>query len=333
MVRQAHHDGFIILWSEIFEIYFKIKNKNMNIKELVKQPEKLTGGHRLCAGCAAPIIVRLTLMAIEKPVVVINATCCVEVATTIYPFTAWRVPWIHNAFENSAATASGIVAAYNALRKKGEIKEETIFVVFAGDGGTYDIGLQSLSGALERGHKFLYVCYDNEAYMNTGNQRSGATPYGAATTTTPPGAASFGKAQERKNITQIVSAHNIPYVAQSSVSNFADHINKVQKAISADGPSFINAISPCQRSWKFDPSLSIEIARLAVETNFWPLYEIENGKYKINYFPRKKIPVADWIKKQGRFSHLLTKENEPVLAHIQARVDEEWEKLNKLAAC
>lgn len=303
----------------------------MNIKQLSRQYDKLTSGHRLCAGCAAPIIVRLTLMAIEKPVVVINATGCVEVATTIYPYTAWNVPWIHNAFENASATASGVVAAYNALKKKGEIKEETVFVVFGGDGGTYDIGLQSLSGALERGHKFLYVCYDNEAYMNTGNQRSGATPYGAATTTTPAGKESFGKAQMRKDITQIVAAHNIPYIAQTSVNNFADHILRVQKAIAADGPSFINALSPCQRSWKFDPSMTIAIAEEAVNSNFWPLYEIENGKYKINYFPRAKTQIADWLKKQGRFSHLMKPENVKVVENIQKKVDEDWDKLNKLA--
>lgn len=303
----------------------------MNIYELAKAPERLTGGHRLCAGCGAPIAVREILSAIKEPVIAVNATGCLEVSTTVYPYSAWKIPWIHSAFANAAATASGIAEAYNVLRKKGKINPEHSgeikFVVFAGDGGTYDIGIQSLSGALERGHKFLYVCYNNEAYQNTGNQRSSATPTGAATTTTPPGKISSGKTQKRKNLTEIVAAHEIPYVAQTSIHLWADVASKAQKAMAVDGPSFINILSPCQLFWNYSPEKTIKIARLAVETNLWPLYEVENGKYKINYSPSSPLPVIEWIKSQGRFKHLLAPENQAIVQKIQEEVDKEWQAL------
>lgn len=297
------------------------------IYDLAKAPERLTGGHRLCSGCGAPICVRQVLANIKEPVVAINATGCLEVSTSVYPYSAWNIPWIHSAFANAAATASGIVEAYNTLRKKGKIKEEVRIVVFGGDGGTYDIGLQSLSGALERGHKFLYVCYNNEAYMNTGDQKSGASPLGAATTTTPPGKTSSGKTQRRKNLTEIVAAHNIPYVAQASIHLWPDLASKVQKAIAVEGPSFINILSPCQLFWGYPPNLTIKIARLAVETGLWPLYEIENGKYKINYTPTKFLPITEWLKSQVRFKHLLLPENQPVIEKIQEGVDKQWKEL------
>ena len=305
----------------------------MNIYDLAKSPERLTGGHRLCAGCGAPICARMILSAIKEPVIAVNATGCLEVSTTVYPYSAWKIPWMHSAFENAAATASGIVEAYNALRKRGKIKEEIRIVIFGGDGGTYDIGLQSLSGALERGHRFLYVCYNNEAYMNTGDQRSGATPMGAATTTTPPGKTSAGKTQRRKNLTEIVAAHDIPYVAQTSIHLWADVANKVQKAMAVDGPSFINILSPCQLFWAFPNDKTIKMTRLAVETNLWPLYEVENGKYKINYSPSTPLPVMEWIKSQGRFKHLLLPENQGVVQNIQKEIDEQWKALkNKVEA-
>ncbi len=299
----------------------------MNIYELAKVSERLTGGHRLCAGCGAPICVRMVLAAIEEPVIVVTATGCLEVSTTVYPYSAWKIPWIHSAFENAASTASGIVEAYNVLRKRGKLKKEIRFVVFGGDGGTYDIGLQSLSGALERGHRFLYVCYNNEAYMNTGDQRSGASPLGVATTTTPPGKISSGKTQRRKNLTEIVAAHEIPYVAQSSIHLWADVATKVQKAIAVDGPAFINILSPCQLFWAYPPEKTIKISRLAVETNLWPLYEVENGKYKINYTPSNPLPVIEWIKSQGRFKHLLAPENQSVVEKIQKETDRQWQAL------
>lgn len=297
------------------------------IYDLAKAPERLTGGHRLCSGCGAPICVRQVLASIKDPVVAINATGCLEVSTSVYPYSAWNIPWIHTAFENAAATAAGVIEAYNALKRKGKISKETKFVVFGGDGSSYDIGLQSLSGALERGHRFLYICYNNEAYANTGDQRSGATPQGGATTTTPPGKLSYGKTQKRKNLTEIVAAHNIPFAAQASIHLWPDLASKVERAISQDGPSFINILSPCQLFWGFSSNMAVKMAKLAVETGVWPLYEIENGKYKLNYNPATFLPVSEWLKAQTRFKHLFTPENQHVIEKIQSEVNEQWNAL------
>jgi len=302
-----------------------------NIKELSKLPERLGPGHRLCSGCGASIVVRQVLMgAGETPVVAGCATGCLEVATTIYPYTAWNIPFIHNAFENSAATMSGVETAYRALKKQGKIKKDIKFVAFGGDGGTYDIGLQSLSGALERGHNFVYVCYDNGAYMNTGIQRSGATPCGASTTTAPAGKESYGKPQKRKDLTAIVAAHNIPYTAQASISHWNDLITKAQKAFETDGPAFLNVLALCHRGWRYPQENGVALAKTAVDTCFWPLYEIVNGKeYKINYKPKEKKPITEWLKPQGRFKHLFKPGNEEILKAVQANVDVEWEYLLK----
>jgi pyruvate ferredoxin oxidoreductase beta subunit len=308
----------------------------VNMKELTekltKQP-RLTSGHRMCGGCAAPIIVKAVLASTDKPVVAANATGCLEVATTIYPYSSWNIPWIHSAFENAAATISGIEAAYNALKRRGEIREDVRFVAFGGDGGTYDIGLQSLSGALERGHRFVYVCYDNGAYMNTGGQRSGATPFGANATTEPAGKVRKGKSVWRKDLVKICAAHDIPYVAQASVGNLADLTNKAAKAFEADGPAVLVVFSSCPTLWGTRSDLSIDLAKMAVDSCFWPLYEIEKGKLKISYKPAKKIPVADFMKPQSRFKHLFTPENRSVIETIQKRVDEDWKKLLKLEEC
>jgi len=304
----------------------------LSLKELSKKPEILSGGHRMCAGCAAPIIVRQVMAALDTPVVVGCATGCLEVSTTIYPYTAWKSSFIHNAFENSAATISGVETAYRALKKKGKIKEDMRFIAMGGDGGTYDIGLQSLSGAMERGHKMLYVCYDNEAYMNTGAQRSSATPLGAATTTSPAGKAVPGKKQFHKDLTGILAAHRIPYVAQASPSNWRDLIAKAQKALAADGPSFLNVISPCPVGWRHKPEDSIKMAKLAVDTCFWPLYEVENGtKYTVNYKPKEKIPLIEWTSQQGRFRHLNNPANKHILEQAQVELDNRWEQLLKKA--
>jgi len=299
------------------------------LKELAKRPERITPGHRLCAGCGAPIAVRLILAAADKPVVAANATGCLEVSTTIFPYTAWNIPWIHSAFENVAATIAGVESMYQARRRRGEIDEEIYFVAFGGDGGTYDIGLQALSGALERGHRFLYVCYNNEAYMNTGIQRSSATPLGAWTTTSPVGKAIPGKTQWRKNLTEIVAAHGIPYVAQSVASNWRDLVVKAEKAFHADGPSFINVLASCNRGWRHDPSETLKIMQLAVDCCIWPLYEVEDGVYRLTYKPKEKKPVEEWVKTQGRFRHLLTPENRHLLEAFQKHVDVEWEQLLK----
>jgi pyruvate ferredoxin oxidoreductase beta subunit len=286
-------------------------------------------GHSACAGCAFPTIVRTVLNEAGENVVVGNATGCLEVTSTLYPYTAWKVPYIHNAFENAAATISGVERAYKILKKKGKIDKKIKFVVFGGDGGTYDIGLQSLSGALERGHDFLYVCYDNGGYMNTGNQRSSATPFGAATETTPTGKNSFGKMEVRKNLMEIVKAHGAPYAAQANVAFLSDLKMKAKKALETEGPTFLLVFSPCTNNWKFPTSQYVNIAKLATETNFWPLYEIENGKYKVNWATEKPKPVSEFLKTQGRFKHLFSEENKKVLDEIQKMIDEEWMRLVK----
>ncbi len=297
-------------------------------KELAKKPDRLSPGHRLCAGCAASIIVRQILAAIDDPVVVANATGCLEVATTIYPYTAWRVPWIHNAFENAAATIAGVETAYRSLVRQGKIPERNVkFIAFGGDGGTYDIGLQALSGALERGHQFLYVCYNNEAYMNTGIQRSSATPLGAHTTTSPAGSVIPGKTQMRKDLTAIVAAHDIPYVAQAAPSQWKDLMEKTRKAVNCGGPAFLNVLSSCNRGWRHETYETLEITQLAVDTCYWPLYEVENGVWRLTYKPKEKLPVEEWLKRQGRFRHLFRPENRHLIDELQAEVDRRWERL------
>ena len=288
----------------------------------------LRGGHSLCQGCGVPMVVRTVLSTIEQPVIVVNATGCLEVATTRYPTTAWNVPWIHVAFENAAAVASGVESAQRALaRRNGLPAGEVAVVVFAGDGGTYDIGLQALSGALERGHRFLFVCYDNEAYMNTGVQRSGATPFGASTTTSPAGLESFGKAQKRKDMTAIAVGHHAPYVAQAVATHWHDLSRKVSAAVAVDGPSFLNVLTDCPVGWGHEPRLMPQVLKAAVDSHYWPLYEVVNGRYTLSYEPQPAIPVADWLRLQKRFAHLLQPDARPVLDRIQAQVDADWSDL------
>jgi pyruvate ferredoxin oxidoreductase beta subunit len=301
-----------------------------NLKQLSDMPDLLSGGHAACPGCAGPVALRQILLAAQQDgvrVVAGIATGCMEVSTTVYPNSAWRVPLVHNAFENSAATVSGAEAAYRSLKRQGKLDKEIVFLAFGGDGGTYDIGLQSLSGALERGHDFTYVCYDNEAYMNTGIQRSGATPKGAFTTTVPAGRVSPGKTQVKKDLTAIVAAHGVPYVAQASPHRWRDLMQKVQKAVAVEGPTFINVISPCPRGWRYEPGQTIEMCKLAAETCVWPLFEIEDGKTKVNYKPREKKPVVEWLKSQGRFRHLFAPQNEHLIEEIQHDVDRRWNRL------
>ena len=305
-----------------------------NIKEAAKKPERLTGGHRLCAGCGAPVVVRQILRALkpEDHAVIGSATGCLEVSTFIYPYTAWKDSFIHNAFENSAASVSGAEAAYVAMKKKGKIKGETKFIAFGGDGGTYDIGLQSLSGAMERGHDMVYVCYDNGAYMNTGIQRSSATPKYADTTTSPAGKVIPGKLQPRKDLTEIMANHHIPYVCQTAaIGNMKDLYEKAEKALYTKGAAFMNVLAPCPRGWIYNTPDLMEMNKLAVETCFWPLYEVIDGKYIINYKPKNKLPVADFLKKQGRFKHLFKAGNEYMIEEIQKEVDDRWAALLKLA--
>ena len=301
----------------------------LSIKELSTQPELLSPGHRLCPGCVEPIIVRRVLSLAGPNTVVVNATGCLEVSTTPYPQTAWRIPWIHSAFENAAATASGVESAMRALQRKGRLngKQPPNVIAFAGDGGTYDIGLQSLSGALERGHRFTFVCLNNEAYMNTGIQRSSATPLGASTTTSPAGTAIKGKRHWRKDMTEIVVEHGIPYVAQASPHSWKDFVRKVTKALAAQGPSFINVLSACPRGWRSEAGVSIELGRLAADTCAWPLYEVEQGRHSLSYRPRNKKPITEWLASQGRFRHLMRPENHGLVEEFQEAVDRSWENL------
>ena len=226
--------------------------RTYHFKKTLEKKERFAGGHRLCAGCGAGIAVRGVLRALkeEDRAVVGNATGCLEVSSFLYPYTAYEDSYIHTAFESAGASLSGVEAAYNALKRKGKIQGDVKFITFGGDGGTYDIGFQSLSGAMERGHDLTYVCYDNEAYMNTGIQRSSSTPRFANATTSPTGAESLGKRQNKKDLTGILAAHRIPYVAQTTfLGNFKDFHEKAHRAIYTPGPAFVNVLAPCPRGW------------------------------------------------------------------------------------
>ncbi|HDO19884.1 MAG TPA: pyruvate synthase subunit beta [Thermoplasmatales archaeon] len=294
----------------------------------MSNPESLLApGHRACAGCGPAIAIRQILEVAGRNTIVVEATGCMEVTTTPYPQTAWKIPWLHVAFENAAAAASGVEAAYKALRAKGAIPEDKKpnIIALAGDGGTFDIGIQALSGMLERGHKVLYVCYDNEAYMNTGIQRSSATPLGAATTTSPAGKVIPGKMTRKKPIAMIAAAHDIPYVATASIAYPADLKMKVKKALSVDGPSFLHVFAPCPTGWRFGTEQTVELARLAVETGVFVLYEItdENPlKPIITKRLKDRKPVEEYLKIQGRFRHLFKPEKkQDIIDQIQQEID------------
>ena len=304
-----------------------------NHKEIVgNRPSRFTSGHRMCAGCGAPPVARMILRAVkpEDHVVVSNATGCMEVSTFIYPYSAWTDSFIHTAFENAAATLSGAEAAYKAMKAQGKLPENKVtkFIAFGGDGGTYDIGLQSLSGAMERGHDMLYVCYDNGAYMNTGIQRSSATPKFADTTTSPSGEKIPGKMQPRKDLAKIMASHHLPYVAQTAAHlNFKDLYEKAEKAIYTEGPTFLNVLAPCPRGWGYNTEDLMLINKLAIETCYWPLYEVVDGVYKINYKPAKKLPVEEFLKPQKRFKHMFKPGNEWMIEEMQKIVDSRWQEL------
>lgn len=303
------------------------------LKDVIKKAPRLTSGHRMCAGCGAPVVVNGVLRALkeEDNAVITSATGCLEVSTCIYPYTSWKnVSFIHSAFECASACLSGAEKAYISLKKQGKLtdKKETKFIAFGGDGGTLDIGLQSLSGAMERRHNITYVCYDNGAYMNTGTQRSSSTPHFADTTTSPVGKESQGKVEIRKDLIEIMAKHNLPYVAQTAlIGNLKDMYEKAEKAIYTDGPTYISALSPCPRGWGYpSDDLSI-VSKLAVDTCFWPLYEIENGVYHITYKPAKKLPIEEFLKTQKRFKHLFKEENKYLIEEMQKEVDKKWEYL------
>jgi pyruvate ferredoxin oxidoreductase, beta subunit (EC 1.2.7.1) len=297
---------------------------NVYASRLITKKEYFTPGHRACQGCAEALAVRLVAKALGKNVVVASATGCMEIVSSPLPFTNWEVPWIHVAFENAAAVASGAEAGTKALIRKGKLPDKgTVFLGMGGDGATSDIGLQALSGAFERGHNFLYVCYDNEAYMNTGIQRSSATPFGAATTTSPSGKLKPGQVTWKKNMPEIAVAHNIPYVATACSSYPFDLIKKVEKAARIQGPAYVHILSICPTGWRISPDRAIWIGRLAVETGVFPLYEVEQGKYRLTLDVGELRPVKEYLKPQGRFRHL----TDELVENIQKRVTEEYNKL------
>jgi len=298
------------------------------VPRLLPKEEHLAPGHRACIGCCEVLALRQVCKVLGRNVIIANATGCMEIVSSPYPTTSWQVPWIHTLFENTAAVASGIESGLKALHRKGKGTGKAKVVAMAGDGGTSDIGFQALSGALERGHDFIFVCFDNEAYMNTGIQRSSATPFGASTTTSPAGRVSIGQTTWKKNLPAIVAAHDIPYVATACPSYPIDLTNKVSKAMEVQGPAYLHVLSPCPTGWRYPVDMGIRIGRLAVETGVFPLYEVENGQYKLNVdFPRLR-PVQDYLKPQGRFRHLPKEEVE----RIQARVVAEYDKLKAKAS-
>jgi pyruvate ferredoxin oxidoreductase beta subunit len=303
------------------------KQTTIDIRK-IDTKERFAPGHRACIGCGEALAVRMCMKILGDNVIVVNATGCMEIVASQLPYTSWTVPWIHTLFENTAAVASGIEAGLKVQARKGKAAlANTKVVAMAGDGGTADIGLQALSGALERGHNFIYICFDNEAYMNTGIQRSSSTPYGATTTTSPAGKASIGQVRWKKNLPAIAAAHDIPYVATASPSYYRDLFQKVKKAMDVKGPSYIQILSVCPTGWRCPTENAIEVGRLAVQTGIFPLYEIENGQYEINVVPDTLKPVIDYTKGQGRFRHLSEKD----LEHIQQKVNLDWTKLKELA--
>ena len=293
-------------------------------KNLVTTEEFVAKGHSFCVGCGEALALRLACKALGKDVIIANVTGCIEICTSPLPVTSWMVPWMHTLFENAGSEISGIEVGLQILMKKGKIPERDIkCVAVAGDGGTSDIGMQALSGAFERNHNFLYLCFDNEAYMNTGIQRSSATPYGASTTTAPAGKFSIGQTTWKKDMVKIAVAHNIPYAATACPSYPFDLMNKVKKGAEIKGPAYIHIFSSCPTGWRHASDLTVAIGRLAVETGIFPLYEVESGQYKLNIDRPKLRPVGEYLKLQGRFRHLLDEEIEK----IQKHVNEEYAKL------
>jgi pyruvate ferredoxin oxidoreductase beta subunit len=303
-----------------------MEGPNVFAARLFPTENRFVSGHRACQGCGEALAVRLIHQILGRNTVVGSATGCMEIISSSYPDTAWSIPWLHVAFENAAAVASGIETGLKVLMKKGRIPKRKITVVgMGGDGGTADIGLQALSGALERGHDMIYVCYDNEAYMNTGIQRSSSTPYGAATTTSPAGKQSIGQHTWKKNLPMIAAAHNIPYLATANPSFPFDLAKKVERAARVKGPAYLHVYACCPTGWRLAPELAVAAGRLAVQTGVFPLYEIVNGKLSITVPTPEFRPLADYLKPQGRFRHL----DDDTIAKIEIRIHEEYRKLER----
>jgi pyruvate ferredoxin oxidoreductase beta subunit len=294
---------------------------NVYAARLLPKEDYFAPGHRACQGCAEILALRMVHKALGRNTIAASATGCMEVISTPFPESAWKIPWIHVAFENAAAVGSGVEAGLKALMRKGRIPKRKINVIaYGGDGGTADIGFQALSGAMERGHNMIYVCYDNEAYMNTGIQRSSSTPFGASTTTSPAGKVSIGQQTWKKNMVEIMAAHEIPYVATINPSYPFDLYEKVRKAAELDGPAYLHAFACCPTGWRMRTDLAVQIGRIAVETGVFPLYEIENGKYHINEEIDEFRPLGDYLKLQGRFRHL----TDDLIDSIQQRIHSQY---------
>lgn len=300
---------------------------DINIPLLRQQQQRfqaMTPGHRACLGCGEALAARLVTEAAGPDVVIANATGCLEIFTTPYPESAWRVPWMHSLFENTGAIASGMEAALKAQGKSTKV------LAFGGDGATFDIGFQALSGMFERGHDVLYVCFDNEAYMNTGIQRSSSTPHAAMTTTSPPGKVRMGKRHLKKDIVSIIAAHHIPYAASTSVAYPSDIRKKVRRAMSIEGSTFLLIHSPCPLGWGHEGDQTIEVARLAVETGLFPIIELERGELTGTMPIRNPKPVVEYLKEQKRFRHLFKEgqREQEELEHVQALADYNIERYN-----
>lgn len=302
-----------------------------NLKQFSSITEKFEGAHLLCPGCAHGMIVREVLNAVDGPLLIGTSTGCLEVSTAVYPYTSWDVPWIHIGFENSSTAISGAEAMYKALVRKNKYNgKKPKFVAFGGDGSTYDIGFQWISGCFERGHDITYICLDNEVYANTGGQRSGSTPLGSSTSTSPAGSVSYGKKEKKKDILSIMAAHGAPYVAQVAPNKWKDMNKKIKKALDTEGPTFINAMSACTTEWRFNSDKTVEVSDLAVDSLVFPLFEIINGvELNITYRPKNIIPVRDYLGAQARFKHLFKPENEHIIEQLQKDVNTRWEYLQR----
>jgi pyruvate ferredoxin oxidoreductase beta subunit len=300
----------------------------VTLKELAREKDKFTSGHGLCPGCGISILLKVVLRATKHPLVVSASSGCLQMASTNFPSSSWKLNFIHCGFENAASVATGIEAMYLSLKKQGKLDQEIKFLIIGGDGATYDGGFRSLSGAIERGGNFVYLCYDNQLNASSGGQRTSSSPMGASTTTTPSGKGWPGKLQFRKDISKILEAHKIPYLAQSAPWIWKDLYRKAEIAFETTGPVFLNVLSPCPTAWKTPLDKTVQLTRLAADTCVWPIYEIKDGtKVTVNYKPKNKLPVTEWLKTQARFQHLLKPENKWVVEKIQKETDFEWEHL------
>jgi pyruvate ferredoxin oxidoreductase beta subunit len=307
--------------------------KIKNLKEFSTSADRFEGANLLCPGCAHSIIVREILNATNDDLVLAASTGCLEVCTAVYPYTSWDASWIHIGFENSSTAVAGAEAMYKALRTKGRLKQPDRtpkFVAFGGDGSSYDIGFQWISGCMERNHDMMYIVLDNEVYANTGGQRSSSTPIGSSATTSPAGSISYGEKMNKKDMMGIMAAHHIPYAAQVSPNKWKDMVKKIHKGFDTKGFVYINAMSACTTEWKFPMHQTIEVSDMATDSLVFPLYEIIDGReLNITYRPKNIVPVRDYLGVQPRFKHLFKPQYEYIIDEWQKRVDAQWEYLQR----